>query len=97
MPVPYIIASAVVIGVAFLGKFQHKSMLFGPSVLPFVSTFTIAAAITNLVVTMLGTPSWIPSSIDIYLLLGGLGITFLLNQVNMILVCSELRQDAGYK
>ena len=46
--------------------------------------------------TLLGS-SPISLTIDLYLLIGGVGLTLILNILNLIFVCSDLRHDPAYK
>lgn len=96
VPVPYLIVTLVVVGVVAVGKLQHENMRFSSSVLPFVSCLCLFAAITNGLMIVLNS-SPVIFSIDLYLLIGGVGFIFFLNFVNQIFVCAFLRQDPAYQ
>lgn len=96
VPLPYMIGTVVLVAIIFVGKFQFEKMRTVNSVLPFVSCLCYFAAVTNGVVAVLST-SPITFSLDLYLLMAGVGITLLLNIVNQIIVCSDLRRDPAYQ
>ena len=96
VPLPYLIVTLVVLAVIAVGKLQHQKMTFSNSVLPFVSCLCFYTAITNALMAILNT-SPISLTVDLYLLIGGVGLTVILNILNQIFVCTDLRRDPAYQ
>jgi hypothetical protein len=70
-------------------------MRFAFTVLPFVSFFAYLAAVTNCVVAILSSSS-LTLTTDIYLLFAGIGLIIVLNLLNALFVCTDLRKDGAY-